>query len=181
MINRQKFYNIVRPELGPLSQKQVEGFEIILTEWESDIELDLRKLAYILATAWHETARTMQPIEEYGRGKNRPYGRPDPRTGKAYFGRGYVQLTWYDNYKKMGLRLGIDLLNEPELALQPSVAVRIMFEGMYQGMFTGKKLSTYFNGDKADWINARRIINLLDKAKLIAGYGKMFHSALIAV
>ena len=32
---------------------------------------------------FHEVDRRMQPIEEYGKGHGRPYGVPDPQTGKA--------------------------------------------------------------------------------------------------
>jgi hypothetical protein len=57
-------------------------------------------LAYVLATVYHETASTMEPIEEYGKGAGHSYGEPDPETGQVYDGRGYVQLTWKDNYQK---------------------------------------------------------------------------------
>ncbi|MDQ3063498.1 MAG: hypothetical protein M3R14_11670 [Acidobacteriota bacterium] len=53
-----------------------------------------------------------------------------------------------------------------------------MFYGMTNGSFTGKKLSDYFNPNKGEWVSARRIINILDKANLIAGYGKQFYAAI---
>lgn len=182
-INRKKFYDHVRSVFGSLKQSQVDGFEAILNEWEQSGLTDLRWLAYMLATTWHETAATMQPIEEYGRGKGRPYGKADPVTGHAYYGRGYVQLTWGYNYKKMGKILGIDLYNKPELALYANIATKILFEGMttgksFAGDFTGKHLGNYFNKVKEDWVNARRIINGTDKAKLIASYGLKFYDAL---
>jgi len=49
---------------------------------------------------------------------------------------------------------------------------------MMEGTFTGVRLSTYFNPNKDDWMNARRIINGLDKANLIAGYGKSYYAAI---
>lgn len=187
MINRKNFYDQVRDKLfnGKLSQQQVEGMEAILNEWESRDELtDLRWLAYMLATVYHETARTMQPIEEYGKGRGRPYGIKDKRTGKIYYGRGLVQLTWYDNYVKMGLILGIDLKFHPELALDMNIAVKILFEGMTKalsnfGDFTGRSLEHYFTETKEDWYNARRIINGVDRASDVAEYGKIFHKALL--
>lgn len=182
-INRGKFYSVVRSNFGSLKQSQVDGMESVLNAWEASGLTDLRWLAYMLATDWHETAATMQAIAEYGKGKGRSYGKPHPKTGKIYYGRGLVQLTWYDNYLKMGKLLGVDLVNDPDLALQMDIAVKIMFEGMttgksFDGDFTGKHLGNYFNKTKEDWINARRIINGLDKAKLIAVYAKKFYAAL---
>lgn len=185
MINRHTFYEKVRNNFGRLKQSQVDGIEAILDKWDKSGLTDLRWLAYILATAWHETARTMQPVEEYGKGKGRRYGKPHPKTGKIYYGRGQVQLTWYDNYRKMGELLGIDLVNHPELALDMNISTAILFEGMttgesFRGDFTGKHLGQYFNDKTEDWTNARRIINGLDKANLIGGYGRLFYAALAA-
>ena len=103
---------------------------------------DVRWLAYSLATTIHETASTMWPIEEYGKGKGQPYGVPDPDTGEAYYGRGFVQLTWKDNYQKMTPIVDplfpgepIDLVKKPAQALDPHVAAAIMYQGMAAGSF----------------------------------------------
>ncbi len=185
--DRAKFYDGVRagPFPGRLSPGQVAGLETILNEWERRGMTDLRWLAYMLATTFHETDQKMQPIEEYGRGRGKAYGRPDRETGQVYFGRGYVQLTWRANYETMGRLLGIDLLRHPELALEPRAATQIMFEGMTRGLskrgdFTGKSLEHYFTDQKSDWRNARRIINGTDRADLIAGYAKQLYQDLIA-
>lgn len=191
MIYRKHFFDTVRDSLfgGSMNQGQVRGMEAILREWEKRELTDLRWLAYMLATAYHETARTMQPIEEYGKGKGYRYGKKIKRSGipyslpdKLYYGRGYVQLTWYENYETMGRLMHQDLLNQPELALVPEIAAEIMFEGMTKGNsnfgdFTGKSLENYFNDKKEDWVNARQIINGLDKADLVAGYAKKFYAA----
>ncbi|RYZ38611.1 MAG: hypothetical protein EOP49_30890, partial [Sphingobacteriales bacterium] len=139
---------------------------------------DDRHLAYMFATAFHETDTTMQPIEEYGKGKGRPYGKPDPATGQTYYGRGFVQLTWKENYIRFGHLLNIDLVKHTEYALEPAISTDIMFLGMSKGLFTGKKLSDYFNPQKQDWVNARRIINGTDRAQLIAGYALKFYEAI---
>lgn len=177
-MNKKLFYDTIRPVFGPLKQSQVDGFEAILNEWLKRGLTDKRWLAYILATAWHETAKTMQPVEEFGKGKGRSYGKPDPVTGHIYYGRGHVQLTWKSNYVKLGNMIGVNLVHRPELALQMDNSVKIMFEGMLSGVFTGRKLNQYFNDKKEDWINSRRIINGTDRAELIAGYAKTFYKAL---
>ena len=173
------FYDAIRPMFGgSFSQTQVDGIADLLAAASAGGMTDQRQVAYLLATAKHETAGTMQPIAEYGKGKGRPYGRPDPKTGKTYYGRGFVQLTWIYNYDRAGKELGVDLVNSPDKAMVPEIAARIAVTGMLEGWFTGKKLSDYFNDKKADPINARKIINGLDRATMIAGYFQKFHAAL---
>jgi putative chitinase len=180
MISRQTFYAAVKLNLfKTISEKQKQGMDAILDYWEANGYHDGRHLAYCLATAYHEVDKTMQPIEEYGKGKTRPYGKPHPITGLTYYGRGLVQLTWIENYEKAGRLIGFDLVNHPKLALQLDFAVKILIEGMIHGLFTGKKLSHYFNDNVTDPINARRIINSLDKAELIASYYHIFLDAII--
>ena len=89
-----------------------------------------------------------------------------------------MQLTWKRNYQTFSNLLGVDLVNDPGLALDPGNAYKIMSIGMTKGLFTGKKLVDYISGQKADFVNARRIINALDKAELIAGYAEKFETAL---
>jgi putative chitinase len=89
-----------------------------------------------------------------------------------------VQLTWERNYKTMTDLLGVDFVNHPDLALELDNATNIMFMGMTKGLFTGKSLGNYFNQTTEDWVNARRIINGLDKAQAIAMYGHNFYAAM---
>ena len=162
-----------------LHQGQVDGCNAILDAWEARHDMtDRRWLAYMLATAKHETAHTMQPIEEYGRGRGRAYGESDAATGQIYYGRGYVQLTWRTNYAKMAALTGVDLVGHPELALEPKLAALIMFEGMKNGLFTGVGLPRYFDHDIDDPVNARRIINGTDRAAEIATIHRNFLAAL---
>ena len=191
-MNRQVFFDEIRHSLfsDRITQSQVEGINFKLAAWERSGLTDIRWLAYMLATSYHETAKTMQPIEEYGRGKGRPYGqklrhdrKPYTFPDKLYYGRGDVQLTWYENYEAMGKLLGIPLLEQPELALKPDISAQIMIEGMTRGKsnrgdFTGVSLENYFNATKDDPVHARRIINGLDKANLIAGYHDKFLTAI---
>lgn len=182
MIDRKKFYDSARESIfhGSLSQNQVFGLDTILKEAEYRNLTDMRQLAYMLATTYHETAHTMEPVAEYGKGKGHKYGEPDPATGQTYYGRGFVQLTWKANYETMSRVTGVDLVNNPDLAMTVPIATKILFYGMLHGSFTGKQLSDYFNDLSTDWIKARRIINGLDKAELIAGYAEKFYNALKA-
>ena len=173
---------------GHLSDGQVEGVESILSGWETLQPLgDTRYLADCLGTTKWETASTMQPIEEYGHGHGRAYGVPAGPWHQVYDGRGDVQLTWEANYRKATLRLGAlgvlrpdeDLERTPTLAMRPDVAAAIMFYGMLEGWFTGKKLSTYYNATAADWVGSRRIINGTDHAAPIALLKKHFYAALV--
>jgi putative chitinase len=182
-MDRSKFYASLRARGSgvfgtSLSQGQVAGIEAILDEAEKRGTMRAH-LAYMLATVYHETAHTMQPIEEYGRGKGRKYGVPAGPYGRVYYGRGFVQLTWLANYEKAGRKLGIDLVKFPERALELRIATAIMFDGMAEGWFTGKKLSDY-DGARYDFINARRIINGTDRAEQIAKYARAFEAALVA-
>lgn len=124
--------------------------------------------AYVIATVHHETASTFKPLEEYGKGKGRPYGRADATTGKAYYGRGFVQLTWKSNYQKYSEILGVDLVNRPELACDPNVALFVLVHGFKTGAFTGRRLEQYVLQGKTDFLNARRCINGMDRASQIA-------------
>lgn len=180
MMDHNKFFDKVRDSLfrGSLKQSQVDGVNAIIQEAEEIRLNDLRQLAYMLATTYHETAKTMAPIEEYGKGQGRAYGKLDYETGHRYYGRGFVQLTWKDNYKRLGDLLGVDLVKHPEKALELSTATKILFKGMTMGLFTGKKLDDYINSAGTDYVNARRIINGTDRADLIAGYADKFYEAL---
>ena len=174
------FYDCIRKNIfGVLMQAQVESIEAILDAC-SHIEDD-RWVAYMLGTTYHETAHRMVPVEEIGKGKGKRYGKKIKQNGqpyeypdKIYYGRGFVQLTWYENYERMGNILNIPLLEQPELALDPEISAKILVEGMTRGLFTGRKLSDYFNSAKEDWINARRIVNGLDRANDIANHSKKF-------
>src|SRR5688500_20202109 len=77
--------------------------------------------AYVLATAYWETARTMKPVREMG-------GEKYLRSKKyyPYVGMGYVQLTWLANYQKASAKLGVDFGKHPELLLEAKHAVEIL-------------------------------------------------------
>lgn len=133
------------------------------------------QMAYVLATAYHETAHTMKPVREMG-------GEKYLRSRKYYphVGMGYVQITWEYNYAKASRELGVDFVSNPKLLLEPKYAAPIIIAGMVEGWFTGKKLSDYITLQKSDFKNARRIVNGTDKAELIAGIARDYDKALLA-
>lgn len=209
-MNKTTFFAYARraPFGGRLSQAQVNGTSAILAEAERR-GLPDEQTAYVLATAFHETGGKMQPIEEnlkyttaaqikktwpsrftsvsaaqpYVRNPqalaNKVYGgrigNTRPNDGWLYRGRGLVQITGKDNYKKYGLG------DNPDASLEMATAIRILFDGMINGKFTGKRLADFFGGGKEDPVGARAIVNGSDKASLIAGYYRNFLDSLVAV
>src|SRR5215831_16400919 len=127
------------------------------------------QIAYVLATADHETAHTFQPVAEAF------WIKPDAEAWRKknlrywpYYGRGYVQLTWKNNYALYGQLLGIDLVNKPDLAMDPRTALFVLVHGFKAGTFTGRKLTDFVNATSTDFLNARRCINGTDKQAEIA-------------
>lgn len=130
------------------------------------LTLDTQK-AYVLATVEHETGNTFKPVREAFFLKN-PLRYLISLRYYPYYGRGYVQLTWKENYRKYGDILGVDLVGNPDLACRPDVARYVLVHGFRTGAFTGKRLTDYVTAGKTDFINARRCINGTDKAARIA-------------
>ena len=178
-------YSAAYGGVDPVKQQNIER---LLSAIESDGAVtDIRWAAYMLATVKHECADRWQPVEEYGKGAGRPYGTAvtvvsaDGQSRvNTYYGRGYVQITWKDNYARLGKAIGVNdqLVIFPERALDPSMAYRIMSEGMRRGLFTGRKLADYINDHRCDYRLARQIINGLDQADRIAAYSNVLEEIL---
>lgn len=132
--------------------------------------------AYILATAYWETARTMEPVREAfwltedWRRKNLRY--------YPWYGRGFVQLTWEANYKKAGEKLDRDFLSDPDAVMDAGASAKIIVIGMMEGWFTGKALPLYVNDKASDYRQARRVVNGMDKADEIAALARAYETAL---
>ena len=179
--DREEFFTGYRQRFGPLVQTQVDGLQFILGKAENDPNWqNVSQLAYVLATIAWETARHFTPIPEFGKPEyfqkydagthlGQQLGNAAPGDGYRFRGRGYVQITGRANYDRIGRMLSIDLLSEPDRALDPETAYRIASGGMRNGWFTGKKLSDYVLSDReAQFPLARRVINGVDHATEIA-------------
>lgn len=190
--SRQVFYDAVRNTAfaGSIGQMAVDNMETILNYWFSHHGDNApAQLAYVLATVRHEVGANMAPVRETFAAtdaearsnlKGKKYAEPAGPFGHAYYGRGYVQLTWLKNYQSQEKKLGIKLVERPDLALDPNVAIRILVEGMLDGDFssTGHGLAHYVNGSKQDYFNARQTVNLHDKAHDIAATAREFTDAI---
>lgn len=205
LINRPHFFATAKPLFGRYNQTQVEGIDRILDAFDAN-QFKFDEEAYIMATAYWESAHTMQPVREtlantddqaiarldsaWAKGQLKwvktPYWRKDAE-GKAWFGRGLVQITFKYNYERLSKYVGVDLVANPSLALDDEIAIKIMVEGMKLGLFTGKSLASYFDGkdesdaeDYREYLAARRIINGVDRAAEIAKIAMVFEKALRA-
>ncbi len=198
--NAQAFFASLRASqiLGPdLSQTEVDGCNTILAALGAH-RWGLAWTAYGLATAYHETWHTMEPIHERGgpeyfrrnydvTGLNpkraKAMGNTQPGDGARYHGRGYVQLTWKNNYARAARELGQPIDAQPDLALRPDLAGPIMALGMEEGWFTARGLANYIaktatTATPRDYGLARYVINGTNDAAQIAGYAALFEKAL---
>ena len=108
----------------------------------------------------------------------------DPGDEHAYFGRGYVQLTWWSNYAKAGdaLGRGLDLLLDPELVTESKTAYDLMSHGMRTGFgfANGHNFVEFFGGKKRDYKHARKMVNGISHAEDIAKIAEAFEDVLLA-
>ena len=179
-MNRPAFFSALSAHFGPLDAGQVHGLDFLLDRLEADPPECLEQAAYLLATIKHETADTYAPVREAcflkvkdpetWRRKNLPYW--------PWYGRGFVQITWRKNYERLGRALGVDLITDPDVALEPATAYRILRRGMVEGLFTGANLRDCVRPGYVNYLRARRVVNGSDKAALIAEYAKHFDAAL---
>lgn len=127
--------------------------------------------AYVLATAYWETDKTMKPVREAywlseaWRKKNLKY--------YPWYGRGYVQITHEANYIKAGVKLKKDLTTNPDVVMEPPNAATILVQGCKEGWFTGKKLADY-----TSYEDMRRVVNGTDKKNEIAALAREYEKAL---
>jgi predicted chitinase len=132
-------------------------------------------LAYAMATAQHETAGTMRPINEYGStdyfntryGGRTDLGNVQQGDGARYRGRGYIQLTGRANYRDMGRKIGVDLEGNPDLALRADIAAKIMAVFM-------KERGVAQLAQQGNFVAARRGVNPDNKGQQIANQAQLY-------
>lgn len=154
------------------SSSKAEVIEAIKQECKAQgIGLNTQ-IAYVLATTEWETAQTFKPVkeaywlsEDWRRNNLRYY---------PYYGRGFVQLTWKGNYQKLSTLLGMDFVNNPDLTMNPNIALFTLVYGFKVGLFTGRKMLDYISEVQTDLKNARRIINGLDHYMEIASLAEKY-------
>lgn len=186
------FFDVARTHVTKsLDQTQVDVINALL---KAAAHWPTAWVAYALATAWHECR--LRPINEKGGNvyfhdmydiegkrpaKARELGNLFPGDGIKFRGRGLVQLTGRTNYANAGKAIGVDLINNPDAALDLDNATRILVWGMEGGKFTGVSLNDtlpYQEGSYAQFMQSRRIINGTDRAANIADYAEDFQTAL---
>lgn len=183
--NRAAFLEAVKdgPFAGSLETSQAAGVTTLLDCWDRKPELqDPRWLAYMLATMMFETKGTMLPVAEVNKGYGYAYGVPDPDTGQAYYGRGYIPVRWKWQYNSWSKNLSRDFLNNPDLLLQPDIAVILLCEGMKHGLFTGVPLGERHGGELDDPLRARQSVDgSMRHAEEVAAFYPGFLNAINAV
>lgn len=162
-MNIIKGLNSVIPK--PLSAEQIASIAEIERAFKDHGDGDQRKLAYMVAMAYHESR--LKPIKEI---KDKPGGLIWEKYQKhywhtGYYGRGLVQISLEPNYIKLGKRLNIPLAENPDLALVLHHAADILVIGMLEGLFTGARLGNYVNSKRAWYYKARATVG----AKFVAG------------
>lgn len=203
-MNLEIFFNAIRPMFGTITADQVRGIEGIIEAFKEVGDGDQDTLAYALATAFHETGKRMVPVREgftstddgarravlrlaEKRGPNSAvakYAKVVGAYGHVYYGRGHVQLTWLDNYRKSSADAGVDLVANPDAMLDPKISARVLIRGLMDGRWNGRGNGIgFYEGEDGflsdeEALEARRTVNGTDKSLLIAGYHRKFYNAL---
>jgi predicted chitinase len=101
-----------------------------------------------------------------------------------YYGRGFVQITWWSNYASAGVMLGrgLELLHNPDLVTEAQTAYDILATGMRTGQSfaNGRKLADYFHDTHTDYPGARAMVNGSSGKEEVAGFAEAFERALLA-
>ncbi len=161
----------------PVKVKSLPGGEARVTEQDGDQFAVSAKgqQAAITEGAKLGAAAAQKAVKSYA---------DDDGTEQSYFGRGYVQLTWWSNYARSSaqLGLGLQLLLDPAQVLQPQIAYKLMAYGMRtgDGFANGRKFTNYFKGAATDYVKARAMVNGSDHAAQIAIIASHFESILLA-
>lgn len=155
-----------------LNETQAQSVRMIAHFADSEGCTDVRQLAYMLATAYHE-ARFLPIKERLAKPGTEIRRMQDRYWPSGYYGRGLCQLTWKKNYEKFAALLSLPLVEQPDLVLDVPVSAEILVVGMLRGLFSGKKLGRYFSTNKPDWLGARKTVNGTFRALWVADAAKL--------
>lgn len=184
LLNDEKtFFDTIRLTLfgGKLSRVQVDRLQALLIEMQRVKLVTPEFGAYILATAHWETDR-FNAMEEYASGEayegRAALGNNQAGDGRRFKGRGFPMLTGRRNYEMASAMTGQDMIANPALASDPDLSAMVIVLGMVGGRFTGVGLGRFINDQKTDFINARKVVNMLDRAETIADIAEQYLQAI---
>ena len=134
---------------------------------EFGIITPLRK-AHFIAQVAHESGE-MRYTKELASGKayegRKDLGNTVKGYGVKYKGRGFLQVTGYNNYKAYKMYCGFDVLSKPELLEQPRGATRSA--GWVFTIGLGTNLNSY--ADQDNGVNTEEVLKKITK-KINGGY-----------
>lgn len=127
-----------RPQLTGITGNRLEN---MLLNYAHQNGIRGTELAALMAQSYVETEGFTDMTEDYNgspeeyfNGRYSPdhnpaaaedLGNTQPGDGFRFFGRGFLQLTGRYNYERAGREIGIDLVNNPDLAADPEISLRI--------------------------------------------------------
>lgn len=119
-----------------------------------DINTKLR-IAHFMAQITHECAG-FRTTEEFATGAayegRADLGNTQKGDGRRYKGRGLIQLTGRANYRSIGKKLNLPLEEQPELAAEPVISLKIACE-----YWKSRKINAA--ADRDDLIKTTRLVN----------------------
>jgi hypothetical protein len=158
----------------PVKVERLGATRARITEWDGD-QIEINERGYVLS-------RGQDGGAPYNSAASRAYAAA-PGDERVYYGRGYVQLTWWYHYAMASVAIGrnFDLLWNPELAKEPDVAYRVMADGMITGRHYAnrKRLQMFLAGSLTDYVGARAIVNAYDPQPTIVEAAKVFETTLL--
>lgn len=118
-------------------------------------------MAGAMATIRVEVGKNFKPIREYASGEayegRKDLGNTEKGDGVRYAGKGFIQLTGRANYAYFGQKIGLDLISNPDLALDVEVGAKILAHYFKDRGVVEACLAK-------DWLKVRKLINGVNRA-----------------
>jgi hypothetical protein len=161
----------------PVKVKPLDNGSVRVTEWDGDQWIVSPDAHQHRVDSTHGLGAT--PGDDASAAYRRDSGEE-----KHYFGRGFVQLTWWSNYAEAGVLIGqgLDLLLDPDSVDEPELAYRIISTGMRtgRGFAHGHTFREFFHGQHTDYVHARKMVNGMHHAQEIGQLAERFEQVLRA-